>query len=60
MCRAVLQGLKDTGVPVLSWDDFLFVGETRPRQPVPPKAEDISTIMYTRCATHAKHHLLRL
>lgn len=48
-----LQDLKVTGVPVLSWDDFLFVGETRPREAVPPTPEDISTIMYTSGTTGA-------
>lgn len=48
-----VQGLQDTGVPVLNWEDFLFVGQTRPRQPVAPKPDDISTIMYTRCEVEA-------
>jgi hypothetical protein len=48
------QGLQDAGVaPVLSWEDFLFVGKTRPRQPKPPKAGDTSTIMYTSGTTGA-------
>lgn len=40
-------------MPVLNWEDFLFVGQTRPRQPVAPKPDDISTIMYTRCEVEA-------
>lgn len=46
-----MQGLKDTGIPVLDWEDFLFVGQTRPREAVSPTPEDISTIMYTSGTT---------
>jgi hypothetical protein len=45
-----LQGLRETGSVgrVLSWDEFLQWGAAHPRDAIPPTADDISTIMYTR------------
>lgn len=52
----MLQGLQDAGVDrVLSWDEFLQVGADNPREAVPPKAEDISTVMYTSGTTGMAH-----
>ncbi|KAF8725774.1 hypothetical protein HU200_020329 [Digitaria exilis] len=35
------------GIKLYSWNDFLKVGKDNPRQPCPPQANDICTIMYT-------------
>jgi long-chain acyl-CoA synthetase len=48
--------MKDAGVDrLLSWDEFLQVGADNSRDAVPPKAEDISTVMYTSGTTGATH-----
>lgn len=36
-----------------AWDEFLAMGERKPAEPVPPKADDIATIMYTSGTTGA-------
>lgn len=35
------------GIKMYAWDDFLKVGKDNPRQPCPPQASDICTVMYT-------------
>lgn len=35
------------GMKMYAWNDFLKVGKDNPRQPCPPQASDICTIMYT-------------
>lgn len=35
------------GIKMYAWNDFLKVGKDNPRQPCPPQASDICTVMYT-------------
>ncbi|GJP53476.1 hypothetical protein CLOM_g12640 [Closterium sp. NIES-68] len=45
------KALSDLGIKALSWDDILKEGEANPAEPIPPKPEDICTIMYTSGTT---------
>lgn len=36
---------------VYSWEQFLLLGRRKPASPVPPKPEDLCTIMYTSGTT---------
>ncbi|WOL10254.1 long chain acyl-CoA synthetase 1 isoform X1 [Canna indica] len=37
----------DNGLKAYSWDEFLQMGKENPAEPIPPKAADLCTIMYT-------------
>lgn len=39
------------GVKIYSWANFLKLGEGKPVDPVPPKASDPATYMYTSGTT---------
>lgn len=39
------------GIDVHSWDSFHELGKGKPAEPVPPKADDPATIMYTSGTT---------
>ncbi|CAI7781178.1 unnamed protein product [Closterium sp. NIES-54] len=45
------KALKDLGIKALSWEDAIKEGESNPAEPIPPKPEDICTIMYTSGTT---------
>ena len=45
--------LHGQGVKLYAWDEFMAMGERKPAEPVPPKADDIATIMYTSGTTGA-------
>jgi long-chain acyl-CoA synthetase len=42
---AANQAVEAAGVAVYSFDDFLKLGRENPAEPVPPKPEDLCTIM---------------
>ena len=46
-----MQDTKAAGVQVYSYDEFLALGKQHPAEPVPPKPEDLCTIMYTSGTT---------
>ncbi|KAI3429472.1 hypothetical protein D9Q98_005564 [Chlorella vulgaris] len=48
---AAQQECEAAGAKVYSWAEFLQLGRDNPAQPVPPKAEDLCTIMYTSGTT---------
>ena len=41
------------GIDIYPWGEFLKLGESKPVDPFPPKAEDAATIMYTSGTTGA-------
>ncbi len=41
------------GIKVYEWEDFNKLGKSKPTAPVPPKADDPATIMYTSGTTGA-------
>ncbi|CAL5097125.1 unnamed protein product [Urochloa decumbens] len=45
--REQIKEADQNGMKMYSWHDFLKVGKVNPRQPCPPQANDICTIMYT-------------
>ncbi|CAN6345174.1 unnamed protein product [Urochloa humidicola] len=45
--REQIKEADQIGMKMYSWNDFLKVGKANPRQPCPPQANDICTIMYT-------------
>lgn len=49
--EAAIETAKSAGVAVYSWDEFLTLGEGKPVEPVPPKPEDVCSIMYTSGTT---------
>jgi len=49
----VLQAVKDKGYTLYSFDELMKLGAEKPAKPVPPKPDDISTIMYTSGTTGA-------
>lgn len=46
--EAALGALRDAGIAVRAWDEFLAAGEAKPVKPSPPKPDDVACIMYTR------------
>ena len=52
---ADVTALKKANVPLYSWDQFVELGTSKPRDPIPPKPEDTCTIMYTRCGPDGRH-----
>ncbi|PSC74925.1 long chain acyl-synthetase 4-like [Micractinium conductrix] len=48
---AATEAAKAAGADVYSWDEFLQLGRTNAVEAVPPKAEDLCTIMYTSGTT---------
>ena len=42
---------QQAGVRVLSWDEMLALGRGAPAEAIPPKPEDLCTIMYTSGTT---------
>ena len=43
--------VEQAGVRVLSWDEMLALGRGAPAEAIPPKPEDLCTIMYTSGTT---------
>jgi len=41
----------DAGLKVHTWEEFLELGRKHPAEPLPPKPEDLCTIMYTSGTT---------
>lgn len=39
------------GLKVYTWEDFLELGRKHPAEPIPPKPQDLCTIMYTSGTT---------
>jgi len=48
---AAVTATKALGISVYSFDDFLALGRANPAEPVPPKPDDLCTIMYTSGTT---------
>lgn len=48
---AAIEAAKALGMAVYSFEEFLALGEANPAAPVPPKPEDLCTIMYTSGTT---------
>jgi long-subunit acyl-CoA synthetase (AMP-forming) len=48
---AAAAAARELGMAVHSWEEFLALGRANPAPPVPPKPEDLCTIMYTRCGS---------
>ena len=48
---ASAEAAKSLGIAVYSFDEFLALGRSKPAQPIPPKPEDLCTIMYTSGTT---------
>ena len=46
-----VQAAEASGIKVQSWEEFLSMGRTRPAEAIPPKPEDLCTIMYTSGTT---------
>ncbi len=46
-----IKATKALGINVYSFGEFLELGRTNPAEPVPPKPEDLCTIMYTSGTT---------
>lgn len=45
------QALKSKGISVLSFQELIDQGKSKPAAPVPPRPEDYCTIMYTSGTT---------
>ncbi|RCV15372.1 hypothetical protein SETIT_3G051400v2 [Setaria italica] len=45
--REQIKEADQIGMKMYSWNEFLKVGKVNPRQPCPPQANDLCTIMYT-------------
>jgi len=45
---SALETIRNTGISVFSWSDFVDMGKSKAVQPTPPAPEDIACIMYTR------------
>ena len=39
------------GLDVYTWEDFIELGRKHPAEPIPPKPQDLCTIMYTSGTT---------
>jgi acyl-coenzyme A synthetase/AMP-(fatty) acid ligase len=50
-CWLCLQAITAAGVRLVSWQELLDVGERQPQAPIPPKPDDLCTIMYTSGTT---------
>jgi hypothetical protein len=48
--EGALKAIANAGLEVSSWDDFFASGAGVEVKVVPPKADDVCCIMYTRCA----------
>ncbi|GAA5879725.1 hypothetical protein JCM1840_006838 [Sporobolomyces johnsonii] len=48
-----LDKIKDAGVKVYAWDEFIQLGKDKPHEPTRPKPDDIACIMYTSGSTGA-------
>jgi len=48
---ASIAAVKDLGMGVYSFDDFLALGRSKPVEAIPPAAKDLCTIMYTSGTT---------
>ena len=46
-----VQAAAAAGIKVHSWEEFLSMGRARPAEAIPPKPEDLCTIMYTSGTT---------
>ncbi len=46
--KAAAQKIKDAGIEVRGFDEYLAAGAAKPVEPTPPSADDIACIMYTR------------
>jgi acyl-coenzyme A synthetase/AMP-(fatty) acid ligase len=46
---SAVEALRD--VSVYGWDEFMALGRQKPFEPVPPKPEDVTCIMYTSGTT---------
>lgn len=46
--KAAVKKIQDAGIAVKAWEEFLEDGAAKPVEPIPPAAEDIACIMYTR------------
>ncbi|GAA5990281.1 hypothetical protein JCM5350_002077 [Sporobolomyces pararoseus] len=42
-----LEKIKERGIKVYSWEEFLKLGKENPYEPTKPKPDDVATIMYT-------------
>lgn len=42
-----LEKIKERGIKVFSWEEFLKLGKENPYEPTKPKPDDVATIMYT-------------
>lgn len=52
-----VQSVQSMGVAIMSWEDLLNKGRSQPiPEPVPPKPEDLCTIMYTSGTTGMGSH----
>ena len=49
---ALLQEIEEEGLTkVYSWQQLIDLGRSKPADPIPPKPEDLCTIMYTSGTT---------
>jgi long-subunit acyl-CoA synthetase (AMP-forming) len=46
-----VQAADAAGIKAYSWEQFLDLGRESPAEPVPPKPDDLCTIMYTSGTT---------
>jgi long-chain acyl-CoA synthetase len=46
--KVPLEAIRSEGIKVYSWDEFLSLGASKEVKVIPPKAEDLACIMYTR------------
>lgn len=49
--EAHITGASNLGVAILSLDELMTTGQEKPADPIPPKADDLCTIMYTSGTT---------
>lgn len=42
-----LQATKELGYELFSFEELIQMGKDKPAEPIPPKPEDLCTIMYT-------------
>ena len=51
-CSLAVQDMQEkAGLKVYTWEDFIELGRKHPAEPIPPKPQDLCTIMYTSGTT---------
>ena len=52
LCSLAVQDMQEkAGLQVHTWEDFIELGRKHPAEPIPPKPQDLCTIMYTSGTT---------